>query len=109
MYKIQADIREYVSDYDFMADFGVTSLASDLHNIVEARFNEEQKSDPTVDIVWQIQDIKTLRPEWTDEQCAEFLNEYGNLIQERSVEEGFEIIDACLTMYATDMDAEGVV
>lgn len=43
-------------------------------------------------VQWAIADIKAIRPNWTDEQCAEWLDENEGHIQDRMIEIGWEVI-----------------
>lgn len=45
---------------------------------------------------WQVGDIKTLRPDWTDEQCAEFLSANSRHIQDAMVQAGWTAIEVLL-------------
>lgn len=55
---------------------------------------------------WSIEDIKELRPKWTDEQCAKFLEEHENGLQEAGVAAGWDIIHDALG-YDPDEEDEG--
>ena len=48
------------------------------------------------DVHWQVEDILTRRPDWTDEQCAEFLSHVSKYIQDAMIETGWEVIDMWL-------------
>ena len=50
---------------------------------------------------WQVGDIKSVAPEWSDERCAEFLRVNGTHIQEAMVQAGWNSIAALLTWEAT--------
>ena len=45
---------------------------------------------------WTIEDIKERRPDWTDKQCAEFLEAYEDDILDVLTTEGNETIDNLL-------------
>jgi hypothetical protein len=47
-------------------------------------------------VVWTIDDIQSLRPEWSDEQCEEWLSDNQKHIQSRLVELGWEVIEILL-------------
>jgi hypothetical protein len=47
-------------------------------------------------IRWSWEDIKELRPAWSKEKCQKWLGENASRIVDRSVEEGWEIIEALL-------------
>ena len=47
-------------------------------------------------IGWHASDVKSLRPEWTLEQCDDWLHENSGYITDRLVELGFEVIEALL-------------
>ncbi len=46
-------------------------------------------------VAWQIGDIKSLRPNWTDEQCADFLRANTKYIQEAMLSAGW----TCIAMF----------
>jgi hypothetical protein len=47
-------------------------------------------------IVWKAEDIKTLRPDWTEEECEEWLMDNASIICDRSIELGWEVIETLL-------------
>lgn len=47
-------------------------------------------------ISWCAGDVRTLRPDWTDERCNEFLMEYEDDIQGAMVERGWDAISDLL-------------
>jgi hypothetical protein len=51
---------------------------------------------PQVMIVWSPEDIETLRPDWTLEQCEEWLDNNRKHIVDRSIEYGWAIIETLL-------------
>ncbi len=51
-----------------------------------------------ISIVWTVEDIQSLRPNWKIDQCEKFLSDYAKTIRDRSIEEGWSIIDTCLWM-----------
>ena len=49
-----------------------------------------------VRVIWKPEDVLTLCPDWTYEQAAEWLADHRNQIQDRSIERGWEVIEALL-------------
>ena len=49
-----------------------------------------------VRIIWEVEDISTERPDWTEDRGEEWLLKHGNHIASRSVEEGWAIIRVLL-------------
>jgi hypothetical protein len=47
-------------------------------------------------VVWTAEDVKTLKPDWTDEQATEWLAVNQKHIQERLVEMGWEVMNALM-------------
>ena len=47
-------------------------------------------------VEWSIDDILTLRPEWTREKAEEFLDINEKYIQDRLVELGWEVIETII-------------
>lgn len=45
---------------------------------------------------WSIEDIKTLRPKWSDKKCQAFLEEHSDNISEQMVATGWLAIEALL-------------
>jgi hypothetical protein len=50
----------------------------------------------TYSIKWTVGDIQSLRPNWTKEECANWLQMNWKHIQDRSIELGWEVIEALL-------------
>lgn len=48
-------------------------------------------------VEWTVEDIKTLREDWTAEQAEEFLQNNQRRIQDRLVELGWEVIETLLS------------
>lgn len=58
----------------------------------------EQEETPTKAVVtWCAEDVQTLKPEWTLEQCEEFLENNVRHIQDRLIETGWEVLEALVT------------
>ena len=47
-------------------------------------------------VAWQAGDIQTLRPDWSDEKCNEWLDENEGYIQQAMIETGWEAIEHLL-------------
>lgn len=47
-------------------------------------------------VVWRPEDVQTLRPNWTPEQCADWLQANESYIQDRLIELGWDVIDSLL-------------
>jgi len=47
-------------------------------------------------ISWTVNDIKTLRPRWSDEVCEKFLCNNENNIRDRMIEHGWAVIESLL-------------
>ena len=45
-------------------------------------------------IAWTVDDIKKLRPDWTEDQCADFLDRIEDILRDRSIEFGWTIIES---------------
>ena len=52
----------------------------------------------SITITWNWEDIQELKPEWGKELCVAFLENHGRTIIERSIEEGWTIIEDILTI-----------
>lgn len=47
-------------------------------------------------VTWTAEDVQTLRPNWTLEKCAEWLDSNERYVQDRLVELGWEVIESLL-------------
>ena len=47
---------------------------------------------------WCADDVATLRPDWTEEQCEEALSRIEKHLQDRTIELGWEVMDCLLNM-----------
>ena len=47
-------------------------------------------------VVWCPEDVQTLRPSWSLEQCEEWLDSNAGYIQARLIELGWEVIECLL-------------
>jgi hypothetical protein len=47
-------------------------------------------------VKWTAEDIQTLRPEWSEQRCIEFLGINEDTIQSAMIERGWDVIDDCL-------------
>ena len=56
----------------------------------------QDENNTEVTIKWKWNDIKTMRPNWTEDQCEEFLFDNRKSLQDRSIEIGWDIIAAHL-------------
>lgn len=43
-------------------------------------------------IKWHFEDLRTICPDWTDEQCEQFITKHENIFRQRQIEEGWEIL-----------------
>ena len=43
-------------------------------------------------VAWQINDIKAVRPSWTDDECENFLDRYETDIEEKMIRAGWDMI-----------------
>ena len=46
-----------------------------------------------VSITWRWEDVKEMRSDWTKEQCLEALQSVGRSFKDRSIEEGWQILE----------------
>jgi hypothetical protein len=47
-------------------------------------------------IKWTIEDIKNVKPEWSDDKCEEFLSSIEDGLQDKCIEAGNNYIDWCI-------------
>lgn len=53
-------------------------------------------------VAWRIGDLQTLRPDWSDEKCAEWLENNAGHIQDRLVELGWDVMKDLLAFDKAD-------
>jgi hypothetical protein len=54
--------------------------------------------EPTfAEVAWTAEDLQTLRPNWSDEQCEEWLDRNEDYIQTRLIELGWEVMESLLS------------
>lgn len=58
-------------------------------------------------VKWQIADIKDRRPDWTDKQCHDFLQDNERHIKDRMTETGWEVIDTLMQYEDDNEDKKG--
>lgn len=44
-------------------------------------------------VVWTPADVQTLRPDWSDDECYEFLVRHSKHIQDRLIELGWQVME----------------
>lgn len=59
-----------------------------------------------VTITWEVEDIKSLRPNWSEDKCEEVLGEISGQLEDRSIELGWEVIEDLLNMDYEDEEEE---
>lgn len=58
--------------------------------------------EPIATINWCGLDVKQLRPDWTDERCMDTLDSIARYLEDRSIEEGWNILETLLDEEAWD-------
>lgn len=51
-----------------------------------------------LNITWTYEDIKSIRPNWSDDKCDEFLSSIAGDIEDRSIEVGWDVINMLADM-----------
>jgi hypothetical protein len=51
-----------------------------------------------VTIVWNWEDVQSLRPDWTQQDCEQYLDQISRVLTERSIEEGWYILRDLLSI-----------
>lgn len=59
-------------------------------------------TDRYAEVAWKIDDIKELKPDWSDEQCMDFLYQNEDLIQEAMIQRGWNAIEDLLSYEETE-------
>ena len=57
---------------------------------------QKQPLDKYAEVSWCSVDIRELRPDWSDERCDQFLDEYESHIQSQMIERGWYAIESLL-------------
>lgn len=47
---------------------------------------------------WDVEDLQTLKPEWTDEECVRWFNRNEKYLSERLIETGWNVLETLLTL-----------
>ena len=63
-------------------------------------------SDFFASVSWNVEDVKRLKPDWSDEQCASFLSSEENTIQEMMIERGWQAIESLLADWKEEEGVE---
>lgn len=66
----------------------------------------EPMYEPIATISWCGLDVKGIHPEWTDEQCMKALDAVCSELEDRCIEEGWNILDSLLQMYVDNLEEE---
>lgn len=57
-----------------------------------------RQPEPFATVSWSIEDVQTLRPEWSEKRCLEFLRTKSRHIQSNLVEHGWQVIESLCVM-----------
>jgi len=79
-----------------MSSLDITLLCTYLTETFFQRLKPVEKRTKFAKVAWVIEDILSLRPEWSDEKAEEWLSSNEKYIQEIMVERGWEAIDGLL-------------
>lgn len=60
--------------------------------------SEDKMREPVVTINWCAEDVKSVRPKWSDKKCLEAIDSVGKYLHDRSIEEGWQILEVLLDM-----------
>ena len=58
--------------------------------------NNSEKKNKFAECVWTVNDIKTLRPKWSNKKCEQFLIENEKAIQDEIIQHGWRVIESLL-------------
>ncbi len=98
MEMIHRDISKFIDGKGDEPNDGVhrKKLKESLCKLISDRFESEGFGESSVVVVWQVKDIKLEKPDWTDEQCADFLSGNQDVIAGTCVENGLQAIKTLL-------------
>lgn len=63
-------------------------------------------SENTISIVWSSEDIQTICPDMSDTEAVEALHTIRDSFKDRSIEEGWNILEILLEMYGYKKEEE---
>ena len=47
-------------------------------------------------VAWSIQDVKSLRPKWTDQKCEEILYSAWSDLEDQAIRSGWEVLEEAI-------------
>ena len=59
-------------------------------------------------VSWRIEDVQDLREDWSDEDCADFLEQNEDVIQQVMIQRGWEAIEDLLLNFDPSESEEGL-
>jgi len=59
-------------------------------------------SENPITISWNWEDIQSIRPDYTQEQCEEMMDKVEKTLIDRSIEEGWDILEDLIAMRERD-------
>jgi hypothetical protein len=71
-------------------------MFSAIEDLPTGALTDELRRRGLAVIVWGAEDVESIRPDWTDEQCAEGLLNVRTQFQDRCVEQGWDTLDNLL-------------
>ena len=71
---------------------------NEFENITSMIDKELKRTEDMVTISWAVEDIMGIREGWTREQCTAALEDMSRTLKDRSVEEGWTIIEDLITI-----------
>ena len=67
---------------------------------------KDEMHEKYVTVSWCPIDIKTIREDWSDEKCMEALADIAGMLEDRSIELGWEVIESLLDYHEYDSEAQ---
>lgn len=52
-----------------------------------------------ITLTWTADDIKSIRPEWKDDQCKKFLETIKRRLKDRITQDGWDFIEEALALW----------
>ena len=62
----------------------------------------EEKTEWWAVVRWSIEDIKKVKPKWTNQECHDFLQLNEKHMRDRMIETGWEVIDILIQEESED-------
>ena len=99
---IQAAVEFIRSTMDDLDDEALTITQTHLQEVIRQLQRLPQASGSTYGTLWGIDDLRSLRPAWSDERLTDWMESREGDLSDRQCEDGWETIGTLLDIDGTD-------